>query len=102
MSKIYFTIAGTNHYHGSAFMKKGMRVEFTKEPDNQYDAEAIMVSVDAIGKIGYVANSPHTVLGESKSAGRIYKRVGKKSYGEVVCILPDGVLCELKKKKKKK
>ena len=101
MAKIYFTIAGTNHYHGSDFMKKGMRVELTKEPDNLHDAEAIMVSVEAIGKCGYVANSPHTVLGESKSAGRIYERVGKKSYGEVVCILPGGVLCELKKKKKK-
>lgn len=101
MAKIYFTIAGTNHYNGSDFMKKGMRVELTKEPDNPHDAEAIMVSVEAIGKCGYVANSPHTVLGESKSAGRIYERVGKKSYGEVVCILPGGVLCELKKKKKK-
>ena len=53
-----------------------------------------MVSVEAIGKRGYVANSPYTVLGVSKSAGRIYERIGKKSYGEVVYILPDGVLCE--------
>lgn len=102
MSKIYFTIAGTNHYHGTSFFKKGMRVELTKEPDNKYDAEAIRVDMEALGKVGYVANSTHTVLGESKSAGRIYDRVGKKSYGKVVHILPEGVICELKEKKKKK
>lgn len=102
MAKIYFTIAGTNHYHGSDFFNKGMKVELIKEPDNSYDSEAIMVRVKAVGKCGYVANSPHTVLGESKSAGRIYERVGKKSYGEVVHILPGGVICELKKKKNNK
>ena len=102
MAKIYFTIAGTNHYHGSDFFKKGMKVELIKEPDNEYDSEAIMVRVKAVGKCGYVANSPHTVLGDCKSAGRIYDCVSKKSYGEVVYVVPSGVICELKQKKKKK
>lgn len=102
MGKIYFTIAGVNHYHGSDFLKKGMRVELEKEPDNQYDSEAIMVKMDALGKIGYVANSTHTVLGDCMSAGRIYDRVGKKTYGEVVHVVSGGVICKLCNKKKKK
>ena len=37
-----------------------------------YDKEAISVNLAGLGKIGYVANSPYTVLGESYSAGRLY------------------------------
>ena len=48
-----------------------------------------------LGQIGYVANSTHTVKGESLSAGRIYDRMGKKAMGTVKIILPDGVLCKL-------
>ena len=43
-----------------------------KEKDNEYDKEAISVNLPGLGKIGYVANSPYTVLGESYSAGRLY------------------------------
>ena len=28
MNTIYFTIAGTNHWHGSEFLKEGMRVVY--------------------------------------------------------------------------
>ena len=36
-----------------------------KEPDNEYDNEAIQVKIKGLGKVGYVANSPYTVKGES-------------------------------------
>ena len=65
MEEMYFTIAGCNHYFGSDFMKKGMKVKLIKEPDNEYDKEAIQVKVKGLGKVGYVANSPYTVKGES-------------------------------------
>ena len=71
MAKTYFTLAGTNHYFGAFFLKKGMRVELEKEPDNKYDKEAIRVNMEGLGKIGYVANSAYTVMGESMSAGRL-------------------------------
>jgi hypothetical protein len=51
----------------------------------------------ALGQIGYIANSTHTVKVESWSAGRIYDRIGKKIVGTVKIILPDGVLCKLEK-----
>lgn len=97
MKKIYFTITGTNYRYGHNFLKPGMKVKLEKEPDNQYDAEAIRVMMKGLGQIGYVANSTHTVKGESWSAGRIYDRIGKKAMGTVKIILPDGVLCKLEK-----
>ena len=96
MKKTYFTITGMNYYYGTDVVKKGDIVTIVKEPDNQYDKEAILVKVDGLGAIGHVANSVHTVLGESCSAGRIYDRFKKKAKGKVVVVTPKGALCELK------
>ena len=65
MSKIYFTLTGTNHYFGKEFLKKGAKIRLEKEPDNEYDKEAIKVTYEGLGKIGYVANSSYTVIGDS-------------------------------------
>ena len=74
--KIWFTLTGTNHYYGRDFLEKGMKIRLEKEPDNKHDHEAIKVLLDGVGHIGYVANSPYTVIGESFSAGRLYDRIG--------------------------
>ena len=95
MSEIYFTIAGTNHHHGHEFMEPQMKVKLVKEPDNEVDSEAIKVEMPGIGQIGYVANSPYTVIGESMSAGRIYDKIGDEATGTVLYVLPKGVLCTL-------
>ena len=79
MEELYFTIAGCSHYFGSDFMEKGMKVKLEKEPDNEYDKEAIPVKIKGLGKIGYVANSSFTVKGESMSAGRLYDKIGDKA-----------------------
>lgn len=52
MNRIYFTITSTNYYHGKDFIKEGMYVKLIKEPDNEYDNEAIRVELDGLGKIG--------------------------------------------------
>ncbi|WP_230398446.1 HIRAN domain-containing protein [Novisyntrophococcus fermenticellae] len=95
MEKTYFTITGTRHYYGKDFLKPGMEVQLVKEPENEYDKEAILVKIEGLGDIGYVANSPYTVLGESMSAGRIYDKIGDTALGEVLYILPQGVLCKI-------
>ena len=95
MEEMYFTIAGCNHYFGSDFMKKGMKVKLIKEPDNEYDKEAIQVKVKGLGKVGYVANSPYTVKGESMSAGRLYDKLGDKAKGKVVFVIDGGVVCRI-------
>ena len=92
MEKIYFTITGTNHYFGNEFLKQDMKVKLIKEPDNDYDKEAIKVELEGLGIIGYVANSPYTVAGESYSAGRLYDKIGDTSEGTVMYVLNGGVL----------
>ena len=98
MSKVYFTLTGTKYYFGNEFLKKGMRIMLVKEPDNERDKEAIKVMYEGLGKIGYVANSPYTVIGESMSAGRLYDKIGKKGYGKVVLVTSSGVICKVCKK----
>ena len=93
--KIYFTIAGTNHHHGQEFMEKDMQVHLEKEPDNEHDKEAIKVMMDGLGLVGYVANSPYTVAGESYSAGRLYDKIGDTAEGTIMYVLDKGVLCWL-------
>ncbi len=95
MNEMYFTIAGCNHYFGTGFMKKGMKVKLIKEPDNEYDKEAIQVKIKGLGKVGYVANSPFTVKGESMSAGRLYDKLGDKAKGKVVFVVDGGVVCKI-------
>ena len=79
MSNIYFTVTGLHHYYGDSFLEKEMIVYLKKEKDNEYDKEAISVNLPGLGKIGYVANSPYTVLGESYSAGRLYDKMSEDS-----------------------
>ena len=98
MSKIYFTLTGTNHYFGKEFLKKGTKIRLEKEPDNEYDKEAIKVIYEGLGKIGYVANSSYTVIGDSMSAGRIYDKIGKKAKAKVVLVTEHGTICSISKK----
>lgn len=100
MAKTYFTLTGTKHYYGTDFLEKGMKITLEKEPDNEYDKEAIQVKMKGMGKIGYVANSPYTIIGDSMSAGRIYDRIDDKAKAKIVMVTPMGVLCKKKKNKK--
>lgn len=92
---MYFTITGTCFRHGSDFIKPDMKVTLVKEPDNEFDKEAIKVTMEGLGLIGYVANSPKTVLGESYSAGRLYDKIGDTAKGVVLYVLNGGVLCKV-------
>ena len=95
MGKIYFTVVGLRYYHGDEFLEKGMEVLLKKDTENEHDSEAIQVELPVVGKIGYVANSPHTVIGECFSAGRMYDKMKEEAIGKIVYVLDDGVVCEL-------
>lgn len=77
------------------YSKPDMKVKLVKEPDNEYDKEAIKVTMSGLGTIGYVANSPKTVIGESYSAGRLYDKIDDEAIGTVMYVLPAGVLCSV-------
>ncbi|MBQ6158146.1 MAG: HIRAN domain-containing protein [Thermoguttaceae bacterium] len=95
MKKIFFTIVGVKYRYGDKVLKPEMAVRVVKEPDNKADREAIRAELEGLGRIGYVANSTHTVIGESYSAGRLYDKIGDTAEGTVLYILPHGVLCSL-------
>lgn len=95
MATYYFTITGTCFKLGHDFFKPDMKVNLVKEPDNEYDKEAIKVTMPGLGTIGYVANSPKTVIGESYSAGRLYDKIDEEATGTVLYVLSEGVLCSI-------
>ena len=98
MVKIFITLTGTKYYHGNKFLEPGMKVKLIKEPDNEYDTEAIKICMEGIGNIGYVANSAYTVIGESMSAGRLYDKIGNTAAAKVVMVTPNGTICKVCKK----
>ena len=67
-----------------------------RKKGNEYDKEAIKVTYEGLRKIGYVANSSYTVLGDSMSAGRIYDKIGKKA--KVALVTDHGTICSISKK----
>lgn len=72
--KAFITITGLKFHFGSKPFEVGQKVKLVKEPDNEYDSEAIKAELPGLGCAGYVANSPHTVLGDCISAGRLYDK----------------------------
>ena len=68
--------------------------KLAKEPDNEYDKEAIKVIYEGLGKVGYVANSSYTVIGEAMSAGRLYDKIGDIAYAKVVLVTQRGTICK--------
>lgn len=98
MKKMYFSISGMKHYYGVSFLERGDKVRLIKEPDNNYDKEAIRIEIDGLGKIGYIANSVGTVLGECYSAGRLYDHVNDGDTAVVKYVTDRGIVCEIKPK----
>lgn len=78
MKKVYITVVGMNHYHGTGFIVEkhigALKVKLSKDTDNEYDQEAIKVTLPGLGKIGYVANSTRTVCEDCYSGGRLYDK----------------------------
>ena len=69
-----------------------------RKKGNEYDKEAIKVTYEGLGKIGYVANSSYTVIGESMSAGRLYDKIGDVAYAKVMLVTLAGTICKICKK----
>ncbi|MUG25184.1 DNA-binding protein [Paenibacillus macerans] len=95
MQPIYVAITGTKHYYGTDFLKPGQLIHLIKEPENVHDREAIKVELMAIGAIGYVANSPHTVPKGYRSVGRIYDTFGRHICGVIRFIVNDTAIVGL-------
>ena len=103
----YITINGTNFFHGLKPFKIGSIIKLIKDPENDYDTEAIQVEIRYAGQVGYVANSPKTVAKGTMSAGRIYDKIMDTDFAKVKFILNNEIIAkvltkdELKEEKSK-
>ncbi|MBF4468242.1 MAG: HIRAN domain-containing protein [Methanobrevibacter arboriphilus] len=102
MNKLRFTVTGYYFYDGIIPFEENKYLKLIKEPDNDYDHEAIKIEDPSGEKVGYVANSTNTVIKETMSAGRIYDKIEEISYCKVNEINSYGIICEIVDKNKVK
>lgn len=88
----FVTITGINHYYGKKPFEIGRVFKIIKEPDNDYDDEAIFAFLPFIEKIGYVANSTNTVYQGTVSTGRIYDKIDDYAYAKTMFITHSSVI----------
>ena len=88
----FITITGLNHYYGKKPFEIGRVFKIIKEPDNDYDDEAICAFLPFIEKIGYVANSTNTVYQGTVSAGSIYDKIDDYAYAKTMFITHSSVV----------
>ena len=92
---LYATVVGLKNYKGSQVFKLNSIIKLIKEPENDYDTEAIACELKYIGKTGYIANSTTTVIKGTMSAGRIYDKIDDVSFAEVKFIANDSVIAKI-------
>ena len=92
---VLITITGISNYYGKKPFKIGRTVKLEKEPDNRHDSDAIVVTLPYIDKIGYVANSIHTVYEGTLSAGRLYEMFEKDAYAQVMVVTSSSIIARL-------
>lgn len=88
----FITITGIDHYYGKKPFEIGRVFKIIKEPDNDYDNEAICAFMPFIEKIGYVANSTRTVYQGTVSAGRLYDKIDDYAYARTMFITHSSVI----------
>lgn len=87
MEKTYYvTVTGLDFYYGKKPFEIGRILKLVKEPDNEYDSEAISAFLPFIDKVGYVANSTSTVYDGTISAGRLYDKIDDYAYGKIMFV----------------
>ena len=94
----FITIPIRNDYYGRRPFNIGTVLKLVKEPENEYDSEAIKVIMPIIGTVGYVGNSISTVYQGTVSAGRLYDRFDDYIYACVVFVTRASVIASIVEK----
>lgn len=76
-------VAGTSHIEGmeelEPHLQTGDRLDFFREPDNQYDAQAIVIKIADGVKIGYVPRQDNVIFARLMDAGKLlFGRISEK------------------------
>lgn len=95
--EMYITVVGFKNYFGVEPFEIGRVLKCIKEPECAYDDEAIAVTADPMGVVGYIANSAHTKAVGTFSAGRLYEKVEDIFYVRVMFITYTKVICKVLK-----
>ena len=93
--EIQLTIVGIQQYQGRFPFSGGRQLICAKEPDNKFDNKAIKVLDVGNTKVGYIANSPYTVIEGTMSASQVYDQIGDYSVIEVVHSTEYNVICKV-------
>ena len=86
---ILITITGTYNYHNFKPFTKGKILTLIKDDENKYDKDAIIVFDEKYGIVGYVANSTHTRIKNTRSASEIKNMINNHQKIEVLFIFLD-------------
>ena len=95
-NSIYITINHLEDYGCMPFLKPGEKLRLKKDKDNIYDDEAIIAYKENKTKVGYVANSVHTVARGTYSAGRLYDRIEEEIECVIKFLIEDILIAEIK------
>ncbi len=92
---LYITLTGMNYHYGMEPLVLGSLIYCEKEPGNKIDGEAIRALLPMLGTVAYLANSSHTVIHGTHSAGRIYDKVGQGFYARILFRTDRQVICRV-------
>lgn len=81
-----FTITGRNFYKNNIIPTPGMPLKLVKEPDNEFDKDAIAVYAHN-EKIGYVANNDYTKYELTSSASELQDKIEDTAQGSYLFYL---------------
>lgn len=85
---ILINVTGIYFYKGITLFKKGLILDLIPEPENEVDSDAIKVELNG-EKVGYVANSPNTLIKYAQSATDIKDKIENNHKAEVQFIFLD-------------
>ena len=82
----FFTITGTKFYKYSKKLVPGRSLKLVKEPDNEFDSDAIAVFLDD-EKVGYVANKDYTKCELTSSASELQSKISDTAQAQYSFVL---------------
>ncbi len=94
-NSIYVTINHLDDFECTTFLKPGDKLILRKDRNNIYDDEAIVAYKENKTKVGYVANSVHSVARGTYSAGRLYDKISDETECLVRFIYEDMLIAEI-------
>ena len=95
MEERYIAVVGFGQFYGWKIFRPEQIVKLVKDPNNNFDDEAIRVELKPVGQVGFVANSTTTVPRGCHSAGRIYDTFDQHCFGIVRFVTKETIVVEL-------